>query len=111
MRTEQFFRCLADQKRINTILLIWHSQEVSLFQLACVLEQSENSVARNMALLLKNNIVIERRQELDRLYRINPELPRWAYKVLKHTYIGNKHILEGQLLPLEDGTENSATHL
>lgn len=107
MRTEQFFRCLADQKRINIVLLIWDSQEVSLFQLATVLGQTENSIARHMALLLKNNIVLERRQELNRLYRINSELPRWAYKVLKHTYIGNNSMLEAQTVPLEEISETA----
>ncbi len=102
MRTDQFFRCLADQTRLNIVLLLWHCHELSLTQLANVLNLPTGTLSRNLALLVKHNILCERSHELDRYFRINSELPAWAYKILKHTYIGNKTILEPQLQPLAE---------
>lgn len=90
MRTDQFFRCLADRTRVNIILLLWSDGELSVTELSALLAQSESQVTRHMALMRKNAMVIERRHELNRYFRINSDMPKWAFKVLKHTYNGNK---------------------
>lgn len=87
MRTDQFFRCLADTLRFNLLHLIWQEKdEVELQQLAASMEEGEKKLSRHAALLVKNQLIIERRHELSRYYRINPDMPKWQSKVLKHSF-------------------------
>ncbi|XOV81243.1 MAG: metalloregulator ArsR/SmtB family transcription factor [Aestuariibacter sp.] len=89
MRTEQFFRCLADQVRLQALFLLWPDNELNLTHLALTLQQSESQVSRHLALLMKNGLILERREQLDRFFRINPDMPKWASKVLKLALCNN----------------------
>ena len=94
MKTAQFFRCLADDLRIQIILLLWQGGELSTTAIANILGSNESVIKRQMALLSKNHLVVFRQKELFHYYRINNDLPIWMQKILKHTLRGNKHLLE-----------------
>lgn len=89
MRTEQFFRCLADQVRLKALYLLWPDNELNLTSLALTLQQSESQVSRHLALLMKNGLILERREQLDRFFRINPDMPKWVSKILKLALCNN----------------------
>jgi len=93
MKSEHFFRCLADPLRIRLVLLILQEGEQSSAVLAKRLACSESVVRRQMALLNKHQLVVSRQKELLCYYRINSDLPIWMQKILKHTYRGNKKLL------------------
>lgn len=94
MKTEQFFRCLADNLRLRIVVLLWQEGELSTVAIAQILGTNESLIRRQMALLNKNQIVLLRQKELFQFYQINKDLPVWMSKILKHTHRGNKKILE-----------------
>lgn len=94
MKTEQFFRCLADNLRLKMVLLLWQEGELSTVAIAQILGVNESPIKRQMALLNKNQIVLIRQKDLFQFCQINKDLPVWAQKILKHTHRGNKQLLE-----------------
>ena len=94
MKTAQFFRCLADDLRIQIMLLLWQGGELSTTAIANILGSNESVIKRQMALLSKNQLVVFRQKELFHYYRINNDLPIWTQKIFKHTLRGSKHLLE-----------------
>ena len=94
MKTAQFFRCLADDFRIQIMLLLWQGGELSTTAIANILGSNESVIKRQMALLSKNQLVVFRQKELFHYYCINNDLPIWTQKIFKHTLRGNKHLLE-----------------
>ena len=109
MKTEQFFRCLADNLRLRIVLLLWQEGELSTVAIAQVLGTNESLIRRQMALLNKNQIVLLRQKDLFQFYQINKDLPVWMNKILKHTHRGNKKVLE-ELLAKKNRQHDSATH-
>lgn len=94
MKTEQFFRCLADPLRLRIVLLLWQQGELSTQVIAERLHSSENHIRRQMVLLSKNQLVRFRQKELFHCYQLNTDLPVWVQKTLKHTWRGNKALLD-----------------
>lgn len=60
-----------------------------------------------MALLAKNQLVVFRQKELLHCYELNPDLPLWVQKTLKHTYRGNKAMLEDLPRPAKTQLTNA----
>lgn len=94
MKTEQFFRCLADPLRLRIVLLLWQEGELSTQAIAAVLDSSESHIRRQMVLLSKNQLVLFRQKDLFHCYQLNSDLPAWVQKILKHTWRGNKSLLD-----------------
>jgi len=107
MKTEQFFRCLADSVRVKIVLLLCHQGELNATSIASVLNSNESTIKRHMALMVKNQIVLFRQKDLYHYYRINPDLPVWMQKILKHTYRGNKKIVEALPVVKQDVSLNA----
>lgn len=98
IKIEQFFRCLADNLRVRILLLLTHEGEKSTEEIAVELDSTDSIVRRQMALLSKNQLVTSRQKGLSLCYKLNMDIPVWKQKVLKHTYKGNKALLDEILL-------------
>ena len=85
-----FYKCLTDEIRLKTLMLVKYYGELCVCELMTALqEQSQPKVSRNLALLRKAKLLIDRKHGQWVFYRINPYLPEWARSVLATTAENN----------------------
>lgn len=96
----QFFKCLADETRLKSLILIQSEGELCVCELMEALEESQPKISRHLALLREHKIVLDRRQGQWIYYRLNPELPDWARTVLAETTQSNQPYIKANLKKL-----------
>ena len=92
-----FYKCLADETRLRSLLLIQQETELCVCELIAALGQSQPKISRHLAQLRKYDLVVDRRQGTWVFYRINPALPTWAKDVLTSTTEQNRAFLQTNL--------------
>lgn len=80
-----FYKCLADDTRLKSLLLMAVHGEICVCDLQSLLSLSQPKISRHLAELRKCELVISRREGKWVFYRIHPELPSWAQNVLSQT--------------------------
>ena len=86
----QFYKCLTDQIRLQTLMLTNYYGELCVCELMLALqEQSQPKVSRNLAVLKKAGIIIDRKHGQWVFYQINPKLPQWVKTVINQTTESN----------------------
>ncbi|MCW9050953.1 MAG: metalloregulator ArsR/SmtB family transcription factor [Motiliproteus sp.] len=80
-----FFKCLADDTRLRTLLLIVNEEELCVCELASALDLSQPKISRHLAQLRQTGLLQDRRQGQWIYYRINPQLDDWCRQVLHAT--------------------------
>lgn len=97
-----FFKCLAEDTRLKSLLLLQLKKELCVCDLMSALQQSQPKVSRHLADLRACGLVLDERRGKWVYYRINRELPAWALKVLALTARENgEHYLAACLQRLE----------
>lgn len=96
----EFFKCLADDTRLRSLLLIEREGELCVCELTAALNLSQPKISRHLALLRKQELLLDRRQGQWVFYRINPKLASWAQSVLAQTLAANQSLLAGNLKQL-----------
>lgn len=84
-----FYKCLTDEIRLKCLMLIQYEGELCVCELMEALKDVQPKVSRNLAMLRKNELLVDRRQGQWVFYRINPELPEWAKSVIAATTESN----------------------
>ena len=79
-----FFKCLSEDTRLKSMLLITQKQELCVCDLQVALDLSQPKVSRHLAELRKCGLLNDDRRGKWVYYRLNPELPDWAMETL-HT--------------------------
>jgi ArsR family transcriptional regulator len=93
-----FYKCLTDEIRLKTLMLVKYYGELCVCELMSALqEQSQPKVSRNLALLRKAKILLDRKHGQWVFYRINPDLPEWARSVLATTAENNIAYIEDNI--------------
>ena len=72
----QFFKCLADETRLKSLILIQSEGELCVCELMEALEEIQPKISRHLALLREHKIVLDRRQGQWIYYRFEPGTPR-----------------------------------
>ncbi len=85
----QFYKDLADETRLKSLLLIQREGELCVCELMAALNEVQPKISRHLALLRNNKVVLDRRQGQWIYYRMNPDLPDWAKTVLEKTLESN----------------------
>ncbi len=80
-----FFKLLADDTRLSTLLLIQQEQELCVCELTSALNLSQPKISRHLAMLRNAKVLLDRRQGQWVFYRLNPELPTWALETIAQT--------------------------
>ena len=80
-----FFKCIADDTRLKTILLIAHEDELCVCELVAALDVSQPKISRHLAVLRQCGLLADRKQNQWVYYSINKALPQWALSVLTQT--------------------------
>ncbi len=79
------FKCLADDTRLRTLLLVLAEGELCVCEIACALDLSQPKVSRHLAQLRNCNLLLDSRHGQWIYYRLHPELNPWVREVLRTT--------------------------
>lgn len=96
MSPVDLFKCLADETRLKSMLLIKQKKELCVCELMTALDLSQPKVSRHLAHLKKAGLLSDRRHGQWVFYRINPDLPGWCRNVLWETAVTNRDYLEAE---------------
>lgn len=96
----QFYKDLADETRLKSLLLIQREGELCVCELMVALDEIQPKISRHLALLRNNKVVLDRRQGQWIYYRLNPDLPQWAKAVLEQTLVSNTDYIAPQVKKL-----------
>ncbi|KKO45472.1 ArsR family transcriptional regulator [Arsukibacterium ikkense] len=88
-----FYKALADDTRLKSVLLIAQQQELCVCELMVALQQSQPKISRHLAQLRKADILQDRRSGQWVFYSLHPKLPTWAHLVLQQTLLANQPYL------------------
>ena len=82
------FSALGHTTRLRIVMLLLDQPELCVCELTHLLGATQPHMSRHLAQLREVGLVMDRRNGLWNYYRIKPELPAWAYKVLRETAAG-----------------------
>ena len=97
----QFFKCLADDTRLKSLLLIARANEACVCDLMEALELDQPKTSRHLAELRKYQIVLDERRGKWVYYKLHPALPRWAFELIQQTALHNPDYFNQALNRLE----------
>lgn len=99
MNPVQFYKCLADETRLQLLLLL-QQEELCVCELMAALQESQPKVSRHLANLRECGLLEDRREGQWVYYHLHPSLPTWAVEVIKNTAINNPLVMKKSLLNL-----------
>lgn len=82
LHPDAFFAALAHPLRLRTLILLEQDRELCVCELTRVLGVSQPMISRHLAQLRTAWVVLDRREGLWVHYRLHPDLPPWARRVL-----------------------------
>ena len=88
-----FYKCLADETRLKSVLLIFENKELCVCDLTEALQLSQPKISRHLAELRKCQLLVDERRGKWVYYQLNPGLPGWALRVLQQTLEANDEFL------------------
>ncbi|MEI6893554.1 MAG: metalloregulator ArsR/SmtB family transcription factor [Colwellia sp.] len=98
----EFYKCLTDDVRLKTLMLAHYHGELCVCELMAALEEkSQPKVSRNLAVLKKAKVIIDRKQGQWVFYQINPALPLWIKSVIAQTTENNIMLIKRELQRLD----------
>ncbi|MGO1251147.1 metalloregulator ArsR/SmtB family transcription factor, partial [Psychrobacter sp.] len=97
-----FYKSLTDDVRLKALMLIEYHGELCVCELMEALqEDSQPKISRNLAVLKKANVIMDRKHGQWVFYRINPELPLWAQSVIAQTTENNTPMIGNEIRRLD----------
>lgn len=97
----QFYKCLADDTRLRSLMMIQLEGELCVCELMQAIDESQPKVSRHLAQLRSCGLLTDRRQGQWVFYSINDALPEWAKLVLQVTANENLEQIAADLARLE----------
>ena len=85
---DAFFSSLANKLRLRLVILLQQEGELCVCELTHAVGAAQPTVSRHLAELRRAGLVAGRRQGLWIYYRLHPELPDWAKRVIAATVLG-----------------------
>lgn len=101
MNALQFFKCLADDTRLKSVLIISEQQEACVCDLMAALELDQPKVSRHLAELRKCNILRDERRGKWVYYQMHPDLPDWARVIIDEAAKNNPSYFSDALQKLQ----------
>ncbi|WP_295403980.1 metalloregulator ArsR/SmtB family transcription factor [uncultured Thiocystis sp.] len=81
---QAFFEALADPIRRRILAMLLDADELCVCDLHSALDASQPKVSRHLAVLRSAALVRVRRDGVWMRYRLDPQLPAWALRILMH---------------------------
>ena len=104
-----FFKCLADETRLKSLLLIDMMKEACVCDLMEALQLDQSKTSRHLAQLRKCGILVDERRGKWVFYQLHPQLPEWAKEVIRQTAESNKNYFKTALDKLTDARSSSSS--
>ncbi|WP_432697533.1 metalloregulator ArsR/SmtB family transcription factor [Marinobacterium sp. YM272] len=104
-----FYKALADEVRLTSLLLILQNGELCVCELTAALEQSQPKISRHLAQLRKSGLLLDRRQGQWVFYRLHPLLNDWMLRVLQETSEHSPELLKDATVRLEQMADRPST--
>ncbi|MDX2320066.1 MAG: metalloregulator ArsR/SmtB family transcription factor [Moritella sp.] len=82
----QLFKNLSDETRLNIILLIREVNELCVCELCSALNEPQTKISRNLSMLKKSGLLIDRKEGKWVHYRMSPHIPAWASKIIDQAW-------------------------
>ena len=96
-----FYKALADDIRLKSLLIIAVEQEACVCELMTALnEESQPKVSRHLAQLRKAGILSDKKHRQCVYYSINPALPVWMKQTITSTVVNEPIFIEQELARL-----------
>lgn len=89
-----FFKCLADETRLKSLLLLEKEHELCVCELMVALDESQPKISRHLSQLRNYEILIDRRQGQWVFYSLSPKLPAWVEQVIHISAKSNKFYIK-----------------
>jgi len=105
MKPLELFKCLADDTRLRSILLIYLKQELCVCELTEALQEIQPKISRHLAQLKRCGLLTDRRQGQWRFYRINENLEEYAKSLIAQTLKSNADYIGENLKNLDQMNE------
>ncbi|MBQ4889518.1 transcriptional regulator [Shewanella sp. UCD-FRSSP16_17] len=102
MQPNVFFKCLADETRLRSLLLISVNHELCVCELMAALNDSQPKISRHLAQLRKEELLVDRRQGKWVYYRVNPQLPQWIQTMIAQTAESNSEFIANDVKRLAE---------
>ncbi|EKT4486405.1 ArsR/SmtB family transcription factor [Shewanella algae] len=96
-----FFKALADETRLRSLLLILQQGELCVCELTEALALSQPKISRHLAQLRTQGLLQDRRRGQWVFYRLSPELAPWCEQLLRDTLTVNPGFIADELTRLE----------
>ncbi len=96
----QFYKCLSDETRLKSLLIIAELGEACVCHLMTALAIEQPKISRHLAELRKHGVVIDDRRGKWVYYQLHPDLPQWAKTVIDDTRRNNRPYFEQALTQL-----------
>lgn len=104
-----FYKSLADDIRLKTLMLIAVEKELCVCELMAALdEESQPKVSRHLAQLRKTGILADRKKQQWVFYSLNPTLPDWMKAVITSSVVNEPIFIEKELSRLSAMGERPA---
>lgn len=97
-----FYKCLADDAGLKTVLLLARVKEACVCDLMAALKLDQPRASRHLAQLRSKGVLYSERRGKRVFYRLHPELPQWAWDVVLETIRHNSDYFSSALLVLAD---------
>ncbi len=81
----QFYKCLADETRLQSLLMMTNTGPVCVCDIQSQLNLSQPKISRHLAQLRNCGLVIAKRRGKWMYYQLDPALPSWCLAVLQQT--------------------------
>jgi ArsR family transcriptional regulator len=83
IESNAFFDCLSDATRRRILCLLLSHGELCVCELVVALDLPQPKISRHLAVMRESGLTAVRRDGTWIFYRLNPELPLWAYRILE----------------------------
>ena len=92
------YKSLTDEIRLKTLMLTHFNGELCVCELMEIMNiECQPKISRNLAVLKRNKILVDRKHGQWVFYSINPDLPLWAKSVIAITTEHNIHTIKDEL--------------
>ena len=100
MNTVDFYKCLADETRLNCLMLVAIEEELCVCELVSALKLSQPKISRHIAQLRETGLLADRRHGQWVFYRLHPTLPSWMQQIILSTMQHNRDQMQTALSTL-----------
>ncbi len=102
LRPLEFYKSLADETRLLSVLLIEQEGELCVCELVEALAQPQPKISRHLSQLREAGVLLDRRQGQWVFYRLHPLLDDWMRNILRDTREHCPQLLEKPLSRLHE---------